>query len=86
MDAKHIKETLSEISPETLLAEGFDDALVGIVRQFTHTMALYDYEKCVEVLIERDGMDYESAVEFMEVNVVGAWVGHNTPAFTVITQ
>jgi hypothetical protein len=83
MAAKDIKETLAEISPEALLADGFDEALVGIARQFTNTLALYSYDKCVEILMRRDGMSHEGAIEFMEYNVVGAWVGQNTPAFTV---
>lgn len=83
MTVKDIKETLADISPETLLADGFDEALVGIARQFTNTMALYSYDKCVEILMRRDGMPHEDAIEFMEYNVVGAWVGKNTPAFTV---
>ena len=83
MVAKDIKETLAEISPEALLADGFDEALVGIARQFTNTLALYSYDKCVEILMRRDGMSHEGAIEFMEYNVVGAWVGENTPAFTV---
>jgi hypothetical protein len=42
--------------------------------------AVYSYDKCVEVL-ERD-MDYEDAVEYMEFNVTGAYVGEQTPVFT----
>ena len=76
-----IKERLAEESPDTLLADGFDAALVGTVRQFTKTLALYDYDKCVEVLMYRDGMLHEEAVEFMEFNVVGAWMGEHTPVF-----
>jgi len=86
MNVKNIKEMLSEIAPETLLADGFDAALVGVARQFTKTMALYDYDQCVEILKSRDGMAHEEAIEFMEYNVVGAWVGENTPAFAVITN
>ena len=41
----------------------------------------YDYEKCVKILIKRDGMSDEGAREFMEFNVVDAYVGELTPAF-----
>jgi len=41
----------------------------------------YDYEKCIKILMRRDKMDYETAAEYMEFNVVGAWVGESTPCF-----
>lgn len=67
---------------EMLLADGFDDALVGVVRRCGQpTLACYDAEKCIEVLMKRDGMTYEGAVEFFEFNTEGAWVGPHTPVF-----
>jgi len=83
MPRKNIKDTIAEHAPEALLADGFDSALVGVVRQFTKTVALYNYDACVEILMSRDEMTQEDAIEFMEYNVVGAWVGENTPAFVV---
>jgi hypothetical protein len=69
------------MSEDALLADGFDDALLGIGRQFTLQIAVYDYEKCVAILMERDGMSDEDAREFMEFNVVGAFVGQQAPIF-----
>lgn len=42
----------------------------------------YDYQKCVAALM-RDGLDEEDAEEWMEFNVVDAYVGPRTPAFLV---
>ena len=47
--------------------------LMGLTRRYL--------DKCFEILVERDGMEYEDAVENFEFNVVGAWVGDNTPVF-----
>lgn len=66
---------------ERLLADGFEDALIGVGRQFNQELSVYDYNKCVEILRERDGMTYDEAFEYMEYNVVGAWVGKATPVF-----
>jgi hypothetical protein len=66
-----------------LTADGFEDALVGVVGQFTHHIAVYDREKCLAILVERDGMDLEQAEEFFAYNVEGAWIGPGTPAFLV---
>jgi hypothetical protein len=62
-------------------ADGFEEALVGIGTAFDTDIAVYDFGRCVDVLVQRDGMDYEEAVEYMEYNVTGSFVGDNTPVF-----
>jgi hypothetical protein len=79
----YIQETVEAClaDDETVsLADGFEQAFVGIARQFNKVMAVYDLTKCLAVLMEQ-GMDLDSAKEYMEFNVTGAWVGENTPAF-----
>jgi len=67
---------------ELLLADGFDAALIGTGERCGQpTIAVYDREKCIEVLEKRDGMTQEEANEFFEFNVMGAWVGEQTPIF-----
>lgn len=66
---------------DTLLADGFEDALIGFGYQHTKVIAIYDYDKCVKVLMERDEMSEEDAIEHMEYNVVGSYVGEHTPIF-----
>jgi hypothetical protein len=66
---------------KALLASGFEDALIGIGQQFNQELAIYDYDKCVEILMKRDGMSYYDANDFMEYNVIGAYVGPGTPVF-----
>ena len=43
----------------------------------------YDYERCLEILKERDGMNKEEATEYMEYNVIGAYVGIYSPVFII---
>jgi hypothetical protein len=75
-----VEEYLGE-DEEVMLADGFEDAFIGIGRQFSNPpCAIYDREKCIEILIE-DGMDYEEAEEYFEYNVQGAYVGESTPMF-----
>ena len=62
-----------------LLADGFEKAFSGICA--ASDRAIYDYEACVKVLVDRDSMSEEEATEFMEFNVVGAYVGPMTPIF-----
>lgn len=79
---KHQEEELRayvEESESPVLADGFEDALIGFGYQFNRKLAIYDYARCVEIL--EGGMTTEDAVEYMEYNVIGAYVGSNTPVF-----
>lgn len=62
---------------EMTIADGFDDCILGIESQ--SEKVIYSYNKCVKVLMERDNMTYIEAVEFMDYNVVGSYVGEKTP-------
>jgi len=62
-------------------ADGFEDAFIGISRTFNTHTALYDYDKCVGILMKRDKMEWEEAEEYMHYNVLGAYVGESTPTF-----
>ena len=81
MTTAEILEQLEENYPETLKADGFDDAILGVVERCSQpTLICYDYRKCVEILMGK-GMDEDEAAEWMSFNVVGAWVGEYTPVF-----
>lgn len=63
-------------------ADGLEDAIIGIGSRINMPDVLvYSYNKCLKIFMERDGMTREEAVEWMEFNVVGAWVGETTPIF-----
>ena len=67
---------------EVLFAAGFEKAILGVSRKAGHPeVVAYDYEKCVQVLIDRDDMTEEEALEYLEFNVVGAIVGEGAPIF-----
>jgi hypothetical protein len=81
MLTEYERNRLAEANPDALLADGFEEAYIGICYRFNLAIAAYDYDKCIDVLMKRDGMSYEEAVEFFEFNTLGAWVGEGTPAF-----
>ena len=68
---------------DSLLADGFEDALLGFGFQFNAAVAIYDYEGCLDILRERDGMSEDGALEFFEFNVAGSYVGPHTPIFMI---
>jgi hypothetical protein len=80
MKINEIKEFLEEENPEALFADGFDEALIGISRRCGQpSLAVYSISKCLEIL-ERE-MTPLDAEGYFEFNVVGAWLGPNTPIF-----
>jgi hypothetical protein len=67
---------------KTMLFDGFEKAFLGILRRCGQSIpiAIYDYGRCMDILMERDGMEEDEAVEWIEHNSIGAWVGDGTPA------
>ena len=65
------------------LADGFEKAFVGsTIRAFSREqVALYDYDLCIKVLVEDQQMTEEEAIEYFDYNVIGSWVGEDTPIF-----
>ena len=83
IDKEQLMEILAE--EECLTADGFEDALVGCTYG-ANVVAVYDINKMIEVLVE-EGMEYDDAVEFLDYNVVGAYVGEKTPQYiNFVTQ
>ena len=75
-----ILHIISDVNPKAMKADGFDDAILGMsTRIGDDNLIAYDYDKCIEILQKE--MSYEEAVEYMEFNVVGSYVGEGTPIF-----
>lgn len=68
-----------EFEGDAYTIDGADAALLGIgVRCGQPNIAVYDFDRLVEVFVGH-GMDEEDAIEYVEFNIVGAWVGPGTP-------
>ena len=78
-------DEIAEINPEAMMADGFDEAILGMCIQFgTEPIVAYNYEKCISILMDRDGINRTDAIDFMEFNVIGSYVGLHTPVFIMI--
>ena len=63
-------------------ADGFDEAIIGVTSLWNgEDVLVYDYYKCALILETRDGMPEEDCIDFMEYNVIGSYVGEDTPIF-----
>jgi hypothetical protein len=68
-------------SVKTYMADGFDDAIIGMECSGDIPRVVYSIQLMVHVLCERDGMTEEEAVDFISYNVIGSYVGEGTPIY-----
>lgn len=62
---------------EITIADGFDEAVIGIDM---NTMRLiYSVSKVIDIMMDRDGMDEQDALDWYEYNMQSTWVGDHTP-------
>ena len=66
---------------ETMLANGFEAAIIGLDTSNEVFRVIYDREKMIDILMTRDEMTMEDAIEHLEYNVWGAYVGAGTPIY-----
>jgi hypothetical protein len=73
-------DIIKELYPdeEFLIADGFDDAIIGVDEN--NSRIVYDIDEVINILI-MEGMDVNEAIEFYEYNISGAYVGEKTPVF-----
>jgi|TARA_R110000868_G_scaffold321188_3_gene582239 hypothetical protein len=85
MDVKSRLEFIQDNYPDVLIADGFDKAIMGIVERFgMNPVVLYNKNKCINIMIKRDGMTESEAIDFYYYNIVGAHMGDYTPCFAEV--
>lgn len=63
---------------DLFIADGLDDAIIGVTDVDGVTRVCYSREKVIEHFIN-EGMSEEEAVEHAEYNVFSAYLGNKTP-------
>lgn len=64
-----------------LLADGFDNAFMGVVKRDDNPVAVYGKTKSIMELMKTNRWTMEDAEEYFSFNVEGAYVGDRTPIF-----
>jgi hypothetical protein len=59
--------------------DGFDEAIIGY--EPSSGRLIYDRDKMVMIAVEDMEMDHQDAIEYLEYNVWGAYVGELTPIY-----
>ena len=88
-------QRLARKNPKALLLEPrhiYDEALVGITNEpedhWTRDsgvyVAVYDEDKCIDVVMSWLDCDDQEAQEWLSFNTYGAWAGEGTPTFRSI--
>lgn len=77
-----IAESLSDVDPEIIVFHDYEEALIGYIeRAGGPSVALYDKNKIIQLLIERDGLDEDDALDHYYYNIVGSYLGEYSPVF-----
>ncbi len=80
MNRQQIEDFFEDTGMKVLLMDGFDEALIGTSQRINEPMlAVYSYDMMLDLLMDRDGMEVDEAMEYIEYNCVGAWIGEQTP-------
>ena len=78
-------EELKEHYPELLLADGYDDCLIGVCHRINQPdIACYDETKVIAKLAKE--MTHEEAIEYYEFNIIGSYMGELTPCFVALGE
>ena len=78
--SNYIGELLGDEGDGILLADGLDDAFIGIdISEAEYPRAVYSIEKCIAVFAK--DMGQEEADEYFWYNTAGAHMGPQTPIY-----
>lgn len=71
---------LKETDQTAVLMDGFEHAIIGFAQRINEPLlAVYNHDLMIQTLMQRDGMTYQEADEYIEYNCIGAWIGVHTP-------
>lgn len=76
-DTKSQEELIALYGEDILLADGLNEAIIGIDRNSERIV--YSVRKIIDILIIRDHMSEEEALEHFSYNIEGGYVGEQTP-------
>lgn len=61
--------------------DGLDKAIVGRCERNGETFLVYDFERIILILMDRDGMGRDEAIDFFYFNIDGMRLGPEGPGF-----
>lgn len=75
-------EEMKEFAEGAIILDGLDDAIIGIAEEFGNGYRIvYSKSKIFSILMNRDGMTEEEAIEFYEYNILGLYASPQNAIF-----
>ena len=75
-------EEIKEFAEGAIILDGLDEAIMGIAEEFGNGYRIvYSKSKVFGVLMNRDGMTEEEAIEFYEYNILGLYASPQNAIF-----
>tara|TARA_R100001463_G_scaffold99448_1_gene153912 strand:+ start:196 stop:462 length:267 start_codon:yes stop_codon:yes gene_type:complete len=65
-----------------ILVDGFEEAFIGITAN-NPIQAIYDYWICLDILIQREGLDFDNAIDSLD-EFIEQDLGNHTPRYIKI--
>jgi hypothetical protein len=87
MDDKEVHEPdalldyIGDLYPDSLLADGFDRAIIGVASGCDSGRVVYSIQKMLDILFHDSDMPYDEGMEYLEFNTLCAYVGEMTPIY-----
>lgn len=63
-----------------IFVNGYDDAILGVIDEYTFPRIVYSKRAMIDILIQ-EGMQEIDAIEHLQYNTWGAYVGNNGPLY-----
>ena len=80
MNRKDIIDLYADDEPDMMFADGYDEAIAGVVWDGERTRVVYRTESILEILMDQ-GMTYDEASGYFDFNVAGSYMGVYTPLY-----
>ena len=70
------RQMIADINPQAHLWDDLDNCIIGITEE---ACAVYDIHKMEKELMKTGDMTWEDAAEYVEFNILRAYIGEFTP-------
>jgi hypothetical protein len=76
MNSESKRKRILDIDPQAILWDGLDEAIIGITNE---GVPVYDIHQMEIILMRDNKWDWETAAEWVEFNILSAYLGDRTP-------
>ena len=81
LKTEELLEYIRHYFPDSLLANGYDSAIIGVASGNDTGRVVYSIPKMIETCMKELAVDYDEALEWLEYNTFNAYVGELTPIY-----